>query len=58
MQGGSLGGKPTLHPSRPPQNHLESVASYLDFPNQLHRPDHLDEDLLPEDHWAAELGSK
>ena len=33
-------------------------ASYLDRPPQLHRPVHLDKDLLPEVDWAAELSSK
>ena len=33
-------------------------ACYLDRPPQLHRPVHLDKDLLPEVDWAAELGSK
>jgi hypothetical protein len=31
---------------------------YLNLPHQLHGPKHLDDDLLPEGNWAAELGSR
>lgn len=58
--GRPCGGEPMPTPQGP-HNHFLSVASrccYLDLRHQLHSPDHLDENLLLEGHWAADLDSR
>lgn len=50
-------GSPLLSPGAPPTHSVRCHRCYLDLFHQLHRPGHLDEDLLLEDKWAVELGS-